>query len=78
MPHASCPYCSRGFAGDRCPCGSRRVTAQDPADELSRAMGFPDGYQFHGTREEKVRQIGNAVCVNLSKALVRAALEGRR
>lgn len=43
--------------------------------ELARAMGFPDGYVFHGNREQRVRQIGNAVPVNLSYALARAILE---
>ena len=40
--------------------------------ELARAMSFPDGYQFNGTREQVVKQIGNAVPVALAKALVKA------
>lgn len=32
--------------------------------ELAAAMGFPAGYQFCGTREDVVKQIGNAVEVN--------------
>lgn len=42
--------------------------------ELARAMGF-ENYRFTGTREEQVKQIGNAVEVNTAKALVRAILE---
>ncbi|MCU1328401.1 MAG: cytosine-specific methylase [Bryobacterales bacterium] len=37
--------------------------------ELARAQGFPDDYEFAGNREAKVKQIGNAVPVNLAKAL---------
>ncbi len=37
--------------------------------ELARAMSFPDDYEFAGTREQKVKQIGNAVPVQLAKAL---------
>jgi DNA (cytosine-5)-methyltransferase 1 len=37
--------------------------------ELARAMGFPKTYYFVGNREQKVRQIGNAVPVNLAQAL---------
>lgn len=29
--------------------------------ELAALQGFPDGYEFRGTRRERVRQIGNAV-----------------
>jgi DNA (cytosine-5)-methyltransferase 1 len=36
--------------------------------ELSAAMGFPSDYQFQGNRSEKVKQIGNAVAVNLAEA----------
>lgn len=43
--------------------------------ELARAMSFPADYQFTGNREQKVKQIGNAVPVNLAKALCRALLE---
>jgi DNA (cytosine-5)-methyltransferase 1 len=37
--------------------------------ELARAMSFPDDYHFAGNRESKVKQIGNAVPVNLAAAL---------
>jgi DNA (cytosine-5)-methyltransferase 1 len=39
--------------------------------ELSQAQGFPKDYQFKGNRESVVKQIGNAVPVNLAKALCR-------
>lgn len=42
--------------------------------ELARAQGFPDSYRFKGNRSEVVRQIGNAVPVNLARALCRAIL----
>jgi DNA (cytosine-5)-methyltransferase 1 len=40
--------------------------------ELARAQGFPIGYQFSGSLEQKTKQIGNAVPVNLAKALTKA------
>jgi DNA (cytosine-5)-methyltransferase 1 len=49
--------------------------------ELAAAMSFPKGYEFAGNREERVRQIGNAVPVELARALCLAQLEasvGRR
>ena len=45
--------------------------------ELARAMGFNDEdttYEFTGTISQVTKQIGNAVPVNLSAALVKAAL----
>jgi DNA (cytosine-5)-methyltransferase 1 len=45
--------------------------------ELAAAQGFPVGYQFTGTKTEIVKQIGNAVPVKLTRALVLAALSGR-
>lgn len=42
--------------------------------ELSKAMGFPEGYHFDGNREAVVKQIGNAVCVNMAEALCRQLL----
>ena len=42
--------------------------------ELAAAMGFDKDYQFMGTREHIVKQIGNAVPVNLSAALCGAIL----
>lgn len=40
--------------------------------ELAAAMSFPKDYHFVGTRENKVKQIGNAVPVELSRACVRS------
>jgi DNA (cytosine-5)-methyltransferase 1 len=42
--------------------------------ELARAMGF-EKYQFTGNTEEVTRQIGNAVEVNIAKALVKPLLD---
>lgn len=41
--------------------------------ELAKAMGF-EKYVFTGTRSEQVKQIGNAVEVNVARALCRALL----
>ncbi len=46
--------------------------------ELAAAMGFPREYQFAGTRDERVKQIGNAVEVNQARALISAALDYSR
>lgn len=42
--------------------------------ELARAQGFPDDYVFGGNKGQQVKQIGNAVPVNLARALTTAAL----
>jgi DNA (cytosine-5)-methyltransferase 1 len=42
--------------------------------ELAAAMGFPEGYQFLGTKSDVVKQIGNAVPTNTAEALAEAAL----
>jgi DNA (cytosine-5)-methyltransferase 1 len=42
--------------------------------ELAAAMTFPKGYEFVGTKEETIRQIGNAVVVDMAKALVKSIL----
>ena len=46
--------------------------------ELAAAQGFPDDYIFCGNKTEVVKQIGNAVPVNLARALCRAALSNTR
>ncbi len=43
--------------------------------ELARAMSFPAGYKFAGNREDRVRQIGNAVAGRIAEALCWAVLE---
>ncbi len=43
-------------------------------DELAAAMGFPKHYSFSGNREAQVKQIGNAVEVNMATALVKPLL----
>lgn len=42
--------------------------------ELSAAMGFPPSYRFAGTKTEIVKQIGNAVQVDLAEKLTYAIL----
>lgn len=42
--------------------------------ELASAMSFPKDYKFSGNREQIVKQIGNAVPVNLAKALCKSLL----
>lgn len=43
--------------------------------ELAAAQGFPDDYDFAGNKTETTKQIGNAVPVNLGKALVMQLLQ---
>jgi DNA (cytosine-5)-methyltransferase 1 len=41
-------------------------------DELKRAMGFPARFKLqHGTRRDKVKMLGNAVCPPVMEAVVR-------
>ena len=42
--------------------------------ELAAAMSFPDAYAFAGTKDQKVKQIGNAVAVRTARALCHRAL----
>jgi DNA (cytosine-5)-methyltransferase 1 len=44
--------------------------------ELAAAMGFPAHYQFAGNREQRVKQIGNAVPVNLARAICAELIRG--
>jgi len=44
-------------------------------NELAHAQGFPDSYYLHGTRGEQVRQVGNAVCPPVAKALCQTITE---
>jgi DNA (cytosine-5)-methyltransferase 1 len=43
--------------------------------ELAVAMGFPRGYKFAGNKGEVVKQIGNAVAVNMARALCEAIIQ---
>jgi DNA (cytosine-5)-methyltransferase 1 len=45
--------------------------------ELAAAMSFPKTYVFTGNREQKVKQIGNAVPVGMAAALCRSILSSR-
>jgi DNA (cytosine-5)-methyltransferase 1 len=45
--------------------------------ELAAAMSFPKTYFFAGNREDKVKQIGNAIAVGVGRALCRTILEDR-
>lgn len=42
--------------------------------ELAGAMGFPRGYQFTGTIDDQIKQVGNAVSVEVAEALCWAVL----
>lgn len=44
-------------------------------DELARAQGFPEGYYLHGNKGERVKQVGNAVCPPVAKALCETIAE---
>lgn len=46
--------------------------------ELASATGFPTGYKFLGTKTDIVRQIGNAVVVDIAKALCLSLLSTKR
>ena len=45
--------------------------------ELAAAMGFPEDYEFTGTKTETIEQIGNAVPVNLARSLIECLLTER-
>ncbi|MBN2579133.1 MAG: DNA cytosine methyltransferase [Pirellulales bacterium] len=44
-------------------------------DELARAQGFPEGYYLYGTKTERVKQVGNAVCPPVARALCNTIAE---
>lgn len=46
--------------------------------ELGAAMGFPKEYVFLGNQNDQVRQIGNAVAVNMAKSLISTLLNPRK
>lgn len=43
--------------------------------EMAALQGFPKGYEFAGSRRERVRQLGNAVPPPMAKAMVAAVME---
>jgi DNA (cytosine-5)-methyltransferase 1 len=45
--------------------------------ELAGAMGFPKSYIFSGPKTDVVKQIGNAVAVDVARALCRSLLDGK-
>lgn len=51
--------------------GNRRFTDR----ELLRLQGFPDTYKIVGTNQDVRRQTGNAVCVNVIRAVATRMLE---
>lgn len=46
--------------------------------ELASGMGFPSWYRFVGTKEQQVKQIGNAVEGNVAKALIGSSVDAMR
>lgn len=46
--------------------------------ELKLAQGFPADYEFTGTIQDQIAQIGNAVCPPVAKALVKANVRSLR
>ena len=42
--------------------------------KLAAAQGFPSGYRYAGNQGDKVKQIGNAVPLDVAKAIVLARL----
>lgn len=43
--------------------------------EYMRLQGFPDGYQFYGSRDDIIRQIGNSVSPKIAYALARSVMK---
>lgn len=52
-------------------CGFRMLEPH----ELQRGMSFPDSYVILGSKRDKVKQIGNAVAVNVAQAIVQRCVE---
>jgi DNA (cytosine-5)-methyltransferase 1 len=46
--------------------------------EVARVMTFPDNWRLEGPRSEQMRQLGNAVPVELGKVMARAVAESLR
>jgi len=59
--------------------GSEPMIRMLQVAELRRAMGFDDDYKLEsGTRRDKIRLLGNAVCPQVMKAVVSALVSTRR
>lgn len=58
----------------RTPDGTERVRRLR-ANEMLRLMSFPDNFKIDGTRSDVQRQLGNAVPLELGKAVVRALMQ---
>jgi DNA (cytosine-5)-methyltransferase 1 len=58
----------------RAPSGEERARRLR-VDEMLRLMSFPDGFKVEGTRADVQRQLGNAVPLELGKAVVRALMQ---
>lgn len=41
-------------------------------DELAAAQGFPAGYKLHGTKADRIKLVGNAVCPGVMRAICTA------
>jgi len=52
-------------------CGFRMLEPH----ELKRGMSFPDAYIVLGNKRDQVRQVGNAVCCNVAKAIGQRVME---
>jgi DNA (cytosine-5)-methyltransferase 1 len=46
--------------------------------ELARAQGFPDSYLLTGSKANQVEKIGNSVCPDVAKALVKSNVQLRK
>ena len=56
--------------------GRRATLRMLQAPELKRAMGFQDNYQLaRGTRRDRIRLLGNAVCPPVMEAVVKALVK---
>lgn len=44
-------------------------------DEIARGMAFPESYIWHGTKRERVKLAGNAVCPPIERDLVSVAID---
>lgn len=59
------------------PNGSEHVMRMLQPPELKKAMGWPKKYKIiHGTRREKIKMIGNAVCPQVMKYITEKLIKG--